>query len=257
MSEEVKLNTNCDCSCDDPTLCMQEATNLLNLNPRNQLVSERIRNRLVCSGVEFRANQNISNYIQEGELELLVDEVADRMQLVLESLVIDTENDWNTQGTARRVAKMMINEIYRGRYYPAPDITTFPNHAYQSLYVSEGITIRSQCSHHLQNISGTCWVGVFPEEEVIGLSKFNRIVDWIASRPQIQEEMTSRIAEDLAKFARTPNVAVIIKAAHACMSMRGVRESCGSMSTAVMMGKFKTDQALKEEFYDLIQLKIK
>ena len=218
-------------------------------------VSEIIAQRVKAAGAEFRANQNISQFIQEGEIDQLVDEVAERMEGVLRSLVIDIDNDWNTRETARRVAKMYVMETYSGRYVPAPKITSFPNAGYKSLYVSEGITIRSACSHHFQNILGTCWVGVFPEEKVIGLSKFNRVVDWIATRPQIQEELTSEIADALSKFAETSNVAVVIKATHGCMSMRGVKEPCGSMSTAVMLGKFQTDASLKNEFYQLLGLK--
>jgi GTP cyclohydrolase I len=167
-------------------------------------------------------------------------------------LIIDVDNDWNMQQTSRRVAKMLVEEVYSGRYVPPPKITNFPNDGYKSLYTTSGITIRSQCSHHLQNISGTCWVGIFPEDKVIGLSKFNRIVHWLASRPSIQEELTTMVANALVEYAETPNVAVVIKAKHGCMSMRGVKEPCGEMSTAVMLGKFQSDPSLKDEFYKLI-----
>jgi GTP cyclohydrolase I len=215
-------------------------------------ISEVITNRIRKSGARFHGNDNISDFIKEGELKALIEEATGKMEAVLKSLLIDTENDWNTKETAHRFIKMCVNEIFAGKYQPPPKITNFPNDGYQSLYTTSGITIRSVCAHHLQNISGECWVGIFPEEKVIGLSKFNRIVHWIASRPQIQEEMTTQVANALVDYAETPNVAVVIKAKHGCMSMRGVKEPCGEMSTAVMLGKFQTDPSLKDEFYKLI-----
>jgi GTP cyclohydrolase IA len=213
--------------------------------------SEIIRNRISAAGASCFANHNISEYIQPGELDHLVDEVAEKFQSVLSSLVIDTENDHNTQDTARRVAKMMVHEIFSGRFNPAPRVTSFPNMGYQSLYTTGPINIQSTCAHHFQNITGNCWVGVFPEHEVIGLSKFNRVVQWITRRPQIQEEMTVQIAEELKKFTKTQHVAVIVKANHHCMTARGVREHTSDMTTAIMSGYFQTDPSLKAEFYQL------
>ena len=158
------------------------------------------------------------------------------MEAVLRSLVIDTEHDHNTNGTARRVAKMYVNETYGGRYIGAPKITSFPNVGYQDLYTAGPISIRSTCAHHFQNIVGRCWVGIFPEDKVIGLSKFNRLVHWIAERPQIQEEMTTQIADELVRYAETENVAVVLKAEHHCMTHRGVKEHESDMTTAIMRG---------------------
>ena len=174
------------------------------------------------------------------------------MQRVLSSLVIDTEHDHNTKETAKRVAKMFLNETFGGRYIPEPRVTSFPNMGYNNLYTTGPITIRSTCAHHLQNIVGKCWVGIFPEEEVIGLSKFNRLVHHIAERPQIQEEMTTQIADKLVQYAKTPNVAVVVKAEHHCMTHRGVKEHDSDMTTAVMLGKFRDDPNLKQEFYNLM-----
>jgi GTP cyclohydrolase I len=216
-------------------------------------ISEQIKNRIQQDGGSFFANHNIHKYIEAGEQDLLVDEVTGQMQGVLESLVIDTANDHNTRDTARRVAKMMVREIFSGRFEPPPSITSFPNMGYQSLYTTGPISIRSTCAHHFQNIVGSCWVGIFPEQEVIGLSKFNRLVHWIASRPQIQEEMTTEIADALRNFAKTPNVAVVVKANHHCMTQRGVREHESDMTTAVMTGLFQTDASLKQEFYDIFK----
>lgn len=214
-------------------------------------VSDTIRQRLVEAGTRFHSNDNISDFIKEGELPLLQAEVEQAMQQVLESLVIDTVHDHNTQETAKRVAKMFVNETFGGRYYPAPRVTSFPNMGYKSLYTSGPISVRSTCAHHFQNIVGKCWVGIVPEDEVIGLSKFNRIVHHIAERPQIQEEMTTSIAHELSKFAKTPNVAVVVKAEHHCMTHRGVKEHESDMTTAIMLGAFNDDPALKQEFYNI------
>jgi len=214
--------------------------------------AEQIRQRLKDAGVRFHSNDNISEYIQEGELDNLQNEVQEAMQGVLDALVIDTDNDHNTQETAKRVAKMFVHETFGGRYVPRPRVTSFPNMGYKSLYTSGPISIRSTCAHHFQNIVGKCWIGVLPEDEVIGLSKFNRIVHHIAERPQIQEEMTTQIAEELIKYAKTPNIAVIVKAEHHCMPHRGVKEHESDMTTAIMRGAFDEHAPLKKEFYDIV-----
>lgn len=215
------------------------------------MISEQIRSRIQKAGKRFHSNDNISEFIYEGELDQLQAEVQTAMQSVLEALVIDTDNDHNTQETAKRVAKMFVKETFGGRYVPAPRVTSFPNMGYKSLYTSGPISIRSTCAHHFQNIVGKCWVGIVPEAEVIGLSKFNRIVHHIAERPQIQEEMTTHIADELSKFAKTPNVAVVVKAEHHCMTHRGVKEHESDMTTAIMLGAFHEDATLRKEFYDI------
>ena len=216
-----------------------------------EFVSNKITKRIIESGESYFANSNISQFIEPGELDLLEDEVADRIQLVLEGLIIDTDLDHNTNETAKRMAKMYIREIFKGRYCPPPKITAFPNLGYKSLYTTGPISIRSTCAHHFQNITGKCWIGIVPDKEVIGLSKFNRIVHHISERPQIQEEMTTQISQELQKFAKTPHVAVVIKANHHCMTHRGVREHESDMTTAIMLGSFGEDPALKKEFYDI------
>ena len=214
-------------------------------------ISEKIRQRIKEAGARFHSNDNISNYIKEGELEELQAEVQAGFQDVLQALVIDTENDHNTQETAKRVAKMFLKETFSGRYVPTPRITAFPNMGYRSLYTTGPISVKSVCAHHFQNIVGKCWVGIVPEDEVIGLSKFNRLVHHICERPQIQEEMTSQIAEALKDYAKTEHIAVVVKAEHHCMTVRGVREHESDMTTAIMHGAFKEDHALKQEFYDI------
>jgi GTP cyclohydrolase I len=220
----------------------------------NLPISQRIRDRIEAAGARYHSNDNISEFIlSSDELDELVTEVAGKFQEVLDSLVIDTERDHNTQDTARRVAKMFVRETFSGRYRPMPKVTAFPNMGYQSLYTTGPISIRSTCAHHFQNIVGNCWVGIVPESEVIGLSKFNRIVHHICERPQIQEEMTTQIADALKEYAKTDNVAVVVKAEHFCMSQRGVREHNSDMSTAIMLGRFRTSAELRQEFYQLLQ----
>lgn len=214
-------------------------------------ISETIRERIKRTNSRFHSNDNISEFIEEGELELLQSEVQDRFQDVLDALVIDTENDHNTQETAKRVAKMFIQETFGGRYAPMPRVTAFPNMGYKSMYTSGPISIRSTCAHHFQNIVGKCWVGIIPEDEVIGLSKFNRIIHHIAERPQIQEEMTTQIAQALKEYAKTEHIAVVVKAEHHCMTHRGVREHESDMTTSILSGSFFDKPDVKKEFYDI------
>ncbi len=223
-------------------------------------ISETIRNRIIHINattkiddpIRFNANDNISAYINDGELELLEKEIAENFQSVLTSLVIDTDNDWNTKRTAERVAKMFVQEIFHGRFVERPRITDFPNVGYDQMYISGPITVRSTCSHHMMPIVGNCWIGVQPGENVIGLSKFNRIVDWVASRPQIQEEMTEQIADEIEKVTAPKGLAVVIKATHFCMTHRGVREHEGDMTTSVMRGEFRDAAMLRNEFLMLM-----
>lgn len=237
----------------------------------NKSVSEKIRERIEKNmnglgnsrnrDVDFRqkspasyfCNDNISNFIEAGELELLVNEVEQQVETLLKSLVIDIEHDHNTRETARRVAKMFVYETFGGRYTKKPRITSFPNDLkYEELYVTGPISIRSVCAHHLQNIVGKCWIGVWPGKNVIGLSKFNRIVDWIASRPTIQEEMTVQIGDAIQEETEADGVAVIVKATHHCMTMRGVKEHDSDMTTSVMKGVFQNDKSLKNEFFQIL-----
>jgi GTP cyclohydrolase I len=220
------------------------------LNTEKNL-SEVIRERIKKANARFHSNDNISEFINDNEIDGLVKEVAGQMQGVLNALVIDTENDHNTQDTAMRVAKMFVKETFSGRYRPVPKVTAFPNMGYKSLYTTGPISIRSTCAHHFQNIVGKCWVGIVPEDEVIGLSKFNRLVHHICERPQIQEEMTTQIADALKQYAKTEHIAVVVKAEHHCMTQRGVREHESDMTTAIMLGAFEKDPALKKEFYDI------
>ena len=213
-------------------------------------ISEKIRAALDNG---YLANDTIYDVINEDDRVELIEEVTQSFQGVLDSLVIDTKNDHNTQDTARRVAKMFINELFRGRYYPPPAVTAFPNvKQYDQIYMSAPLTINSTCAHHFQAITGKAYVGIFPGNKVVGLSKFNRMVDWVASRPQIQEEMTEQIADMIEQETEAKGVAVIIKAEHFCMTARGVKEHESDMLTSVVRGIFRTVPHVKAEFFSLL-----
>ena len=203
--------------------------------------------------ISTKANDTIYDCLDVGDLQDIENEVADAFQGVLEALGIDTQNDHNTKDTARRVAKMFVHEIFRGRYYPPPIVTAFPNvKQYDQIYMSGPISINSTCAHHFQPITGKAYVGIFPGKKVVGLSKFNRMVDWVASRPQIQEEMTEQIADMIEQETEAKGVAVIVKAEHFCMTARGVKEHESDMLTSVVRGIFRDDPAIKAEFFSLL-----
>jgi len=221
-------------------------------------ISEQIKSRIKSSRRRFFANDNISSFIEPGELDLLLDEVAQKMKSVLDSLIIDTENDHNTQDTARRVAKMYLNEVFRGRYQPAPPVTEFPNvsHLNELLLVGP-MTVRSACSHHFCPIIGKVWIGVMPNEHsnLIGLSKYARLTEWIMSRPQIQEEAITQLADLLIDKMRPDGLAVVMEADHFCMHWRGVKDMDSKMTNSVMRGSFLKNDALRLEFLSLFPKK--
>ncbi len=221
-----------------------------------QPVSDRIRQRLERARVRFHANDNIAAYIEPGELPLLQAEVEDKLAQVLQSLVIDTDSDHNTRETARRVAKMYLNEVFSGRYRAAPDVTEFPNvERLNELMIVGPITIRSACSHHLCPIIGKVWIGVMPNEHsnLIGLSKYVRLADWVMSRPQIQEEAVTRLADLLQERMQPDGLAIVMEADHFCMQWRGVKDTDSQMINSVMRGVFLTDASLRREFLALLR----
>jgi GTP cyclohydrolase IA len=219
-------------------------------------VSARIRQRLQKAGRRFHANDNIAAAIEPGELDALIAEVAGKMQGVLEGLVIDTRNDHNTQDTARRIAKMYINEVFRGRYHAAPSVTEFPNAEHlNELMIVGPIAVRSACSHHFCPIMGRVWIGLIPNEHsnLIGLSKYVRLTDWVMSRPQIQEEAITQVAELLLNKVSPDGLAVVMEADHFCMHWRGVKDDGAKMVNSVMRGSFLKDHTLRREFLSLIK----
>ncbi len=221
-------------------------------------VSVKIRERLRAARKRYHANDNIAEFVEPGELDQLLDEVEDKMKAVLNSLVIDTERDHNTDQTARRVAKLYLNEVFRGRYVSAPDITEFPNAEHlNELMIVGPITVRSACSHHLCPVIGQIWIGVLPNEHtnVIGLSKYARLAEWVMGRPQIQEEAVVQLADLIQQKTQPDGLAIVMEATHFCMGWRGVKDLDSRMINSVMRGSFLKDPNLRREFLSLIPKK--
>jgi GTP cyclohydrolase IA len=221
-------------------------------------VSVKIRERIQAARKRFHSNDNIAAFIEPGELEKLLDEVEEKMQGVLDSMVIDTESDHNTSNTARRVAKMYLNEVFKGRYQKQPAITEFPNAEHlNELMIVGPITVRSACSHHFCPVIGKVWIGVMPNEHtnVIGLSKYARLAEWVMGRPQIQEEAVVQLADLIMEKTQPDGLAIVMEASHYCMAWRGVKDMDAKMINSVMRGAFLKDSTLRREFLALIPQK--
>jgi GTP cyclohydrolase I len=217
-------------------------------------VSELIKARLQHANVRHFANDNIAEYLKPGELEQLQDEVEARVRDLLHALVIDTNNDHNTRDTARRVAKMYVQEVFAGRYQPRCSVTDFPNaEKLDEVYTVGPISVRSTCAHHLCPIVGSAWIGVVPCDRIIGLSKFNRVAERILARPQIQEEAVVQLADEIETLIRPRGLAVVLRATHLCMTWRGVKESGSMMCTSVMRGLFRENEPARSEFLSIIR----
>lgn len=209
--------------------------------------------KLKAKGIKHFANDNIAEGLDEKDLDRVRRNVEKAVDKLLTALLIDTENDHNTKDTAKRVAKMYVDEVFKGRYYAQPKITDFPNAKdLDQVYTVGPITVRSACSHHLVPITGHAWIGIIPSDRVIGISKFNRLTDWVMSRPQIQEEATVQLADLIEKLIKPKGMAVVVKATHQCMTWRGVKDNGVSMTTSVMRGSFREDEKARNEFLNLI-----
>ncbi len=221
-------------------------------------VSIKIRERITAARKRFNANDNIADFIEPGEMASLLDEVEIKMKGVLDSLVIDVEHDHNTDNTARRVAKMYLNEVFGGRYVPPPKLTEFPNAEHlNELMIVGPITVRSACSHHFCPIIGKLWIGIMPNEHtnVIGLSKYARLAEWVMARPQIQEEAVVQLANLIQEKTQPDGLALVMEAEHFCMAWRGVKEMDSKMINSVMRGVFLKDPNLRREFLSLLPRK--
>ena len=219
-------------------------------------VATRIRARLLAADHRFHANDSIADFIEPGEIAALQDEVETKFRDVLKALVIDTSSDHNTQDTARRVAKMFVTEVFRGRYAPMPPVTEFPNISrLNELMIIGPVKVRSACSHHLCPIMGQVWVGVMPNENsaLIGLSKYARLVEWVMARPQIQEEAVIQLADLLQDKMQPDGLAIVMSADHFCMQWRGVKDVDSKMVNSVMRGSFLKDPNLRREFLALME----
>lgn len=211
-------------------------------------ISERLR----ASGVPFAANDSIAEHLTPADVDAVELDVAERFEDVLDALLID--RDHNTQGTAKRVARMYVRELFRGRYEPMPCVTEFPNvKGLDELYAVGPISVRSTCSHHFCAVEGHAWCGIIPGERIIGLSKFARVASWVLARPQIQEEAVVQLTDTLEHLTQPVGLGVVIRCKHHCMTMRGVNEHDTEMTTSVVRGRFRTDAQARAEFFALIR----
>jgi GTP cyclohydrolase I len=215
-----------------------------------------LRAKMRRDGKRFWAGDNISEYVTEENKERLIDEAEEAFETVLDRLLIDRENDPNSKGTARRLAKMYYNEIMAGRYEPEPDATAFPNDSadrYEGMLVVRS-ELRSMCSHHHQPVSGVAYIGLIAAQKLIGLSKYTRIAQWCARRGTLQEELAIDIAREIMKATDAADVGVYVQAVHGCCENRGIMAHSSLTQTTVLKGAFKTDQSTKKEFFDNIKL---
>lgn len=219
-------------------------------------VSERIRSNLKAKNKRFWAGDNVSEYITEEDKQLLINEATEAFEGVLDTLLIDRENDPNSRGTARRLAKMYFNEIMAGRYEPAPDATAFPNDSqdrYEGMLVVRS-ELRSMCSHHHQPVKGVAYIGIIAAQKLIGLSKYTRIAQWCATRGTLQEELCNDITREIMKATGSKDVAVYIQATHGCCENRGILAHSSLTQTTVLKGAFNSDPGTKQEFFDNVKL---
>jgi GTP cyclohydrolase I len=217
---------------------------------------DHLRFKFKRDGKRFWAGDNISEYINEETKSQLIDEATEAFERVLDTLLIDRENDPNSKGTARRLAKMYFNEIMSGRYEPAPDATAFPNDSadrYEGMLVVRS-ELRSMCSHHHQPVAGVAYIGIIAAEKLIGLSKYTRIAQWCARRGTLQEELANDIAREIQNATDARDVGVYIQAVHGCCENRGIMAHSSLTQTTVLKGAFKTDPGVKKEFFDNIKL---
>jgi GTP cyclohydrolase I len=223
---------------------------------REAYLGDHLRFKMKREGKRFWAGDNISDFLHKGDVEKLIDEATEAFELVLDRLIIDRENDPNSKGTARRLAKMYFNEIMAGRYETAPDATAFPNDSadrYEGMLVVRS-ELRSMCSHHHQPVSGVAYIGIIAANKLIGLSKYTRIAQWCARRGTLQEELCNDIAREIMKATDSENVAVYIQAIHGCCENRGIMAHSSLTQTTVLKGAFNTDPGTKKEFFDNIKL---
>jgi len=219
-------------------------------------LSQVLREHMKSRGQRFWAGDNISDYMSDAIKEKLIDEATVAFESVLDALLIDRENDPNSRGTARRLAKMYYNEIMAGRYEAPPDCTAFPNDSadrYEGMLVVRS-ELRSMCSHHHQPVSGVAYIGIIAAQKLIGLSKYTRIAQWCARRGTLQEELCIDIANAIEKATDSHDVGVYIQATHGCCENRGIMAHSSLTQTTVLRGAFKDDASVKKEFMDNIKL---
>ena len=215
-----------------------------------------IREQMKKQGQRFWASDNISEYVDEEQKKVLIEEATRAFEKVLDTLLIDRENDPNSKGTAKRLAKMYFNEIMEGRYVPAPDATAFPNDSedrYEGMLVVRS-ELRSMCSHHHQPVTGVAYIGIIAAQKLIGLSKYTRIAQWCSRRGTLQEELCNDIAREIQKATGATDLGVYIQMTHGCCENRGIMAKSSLTQTTVLRGAFNTDMGTKKEFFDNIKM---
>jgi GTP cyclohydrolase I len=225
-------------------------------NYKESNLADAIRFKMKRDNKRFWAGDNISDYLHDGDKEILIAEATEAFEKVLDTLLIDRENDPNSHGTAKRLAKMYFNEIMAGRYEPAPDATAFPNDSqdrYEGMLVVRS-ELRSMCSHHHQPVVGVAYIGIIAAQKLIGLSKYTRIAQWCARRGTLQEELCNDIAREIQKATGATDLGVYIQATHGCCENRGIMAHSSLTQTTVLQGSFKTDPSAKKEFFDNIKM---
>jgi len=206
------------------------------------------------TGLNFSrlCNEALDQPIDEAERAAMIADAARKVEELFDILRIDHQNDHNTRETPQRVAKMFVEEILQGRYTAPPRITEFDNaRSYDQLIVTGPIELRSMCAHHLMPIYGHAYIGILPSAsgKIIGLSKYDRIVDYFATRLQIQEELVKQIGDYVVDMTKPRGLAVRISAVHMCKTQRGVRSSRRSrMVNTCFWGELATSAEHQSEF---------
>ena len=219
-------------------------------------ISQKIKERIDADGARSWANDNISKYLEEGDKEKLIEEAMPAFENVLKSLVIDTETDPNSMDTARRMAKMYINEIMSGRYDPMPNPSAFPNYiegGYEGMLVVRS-ELTSLCSHHHQTVKGVAYIGIIAGPKLLGLSKYSRIAQWCARRGTLQEDLNVMIANQIQEITGSEHVGVYVQATHGCCENRGIKAHSSLTQTTVLRGAFKNEPDVRKEFIDNVKL---
>jgi GTP cyclohydrolase I len=219
-------------------------------------LADAIRFKMKRDKKRYWAGDNISEYVTDEHKERLIDEATEAFEKVLDTLLIDRENDPNSKGTAERLAKMYFNEIMSGRYEPAPNATAFPNDSedrYEGMLVVRS-ELRSMCSHHHQPVTGVAYIGLIAAQKLIGLSKYTRIAQWCARRGTLQEELCNDIAREIERATGAKDLGVYIQAVHGCCENRGIMAHSSLTQTTVLKGAFKDDTSTKKEFFDNIKM---
>ena len=231
--------------------------NPLRQHRRNRMEKvKEIQKRLEEAGLRYWANDNISEVLEEGDKEALIEEAVPAFENVLQKLLIDTKTDPNSQDTARRMAKMYINEIMSGRYDKMPNPSAFPNYiegGYEGMLVVRS-ELTSLCSHHHQTVKGVAYIGIIAGPKLLGLSKYTRIAQWCARRGTLQEELNVMIANKIQEITGTDHVGVYVQATHGCCENRGIRAHSSLTQTTVLRGAFKDEPDVRKEFIDNVKL---